>query len=390
MTEKLYDKDAYATEFQGVVLSCEETKNGFSVTLDQTLFYPEGGGQPGDRGFLNDIPVTDTHEKGGIIFHETTAAFTSGQKVRGKINWAHRFDLMQNHSGEHIISGIICKKYGCDNVGFHMGRDKITIDFNHKIPTEDLPALEEKANEAIWQNTEIEVSLPTEAALQTLDYRSKILLAGAVRIVKAGEFDCCACCGTHVKSAGEIGIIKIVGVQNYKGGTRLELLSGKRALAHYREKNNAADGVGVLLSVQGTGILEAVQHLLAQREEMTQQISKLKGECFESRIAALPQGATDICYYAADFSGKDLTTFSDGILAKTGSGAMVFTPSGEGYAFVLLRSTGDAREMTEALKKKMTCKGGGKPQAVQGYLEGKLSDIFAFFEEQGFDIENHG
>ena len=143
MTEKLYYRDAYATKFTARVLDCTEEKKHWTVILDRTLFYPEGGGQPADIGVLSGVRVLDVHE--------------------------HRFDLMQNHSGEHILSGVICGRYGCDNVGFHMGKESITIDLNTKIPAEDLPYLEEKANEAIWKNVPVGICYPSKEELANLE-----------------------------------------------------------------------------------------------------------------------------------------------------------------------------------------------------------------------------
>ena len=249
MTEKLYYRDAYATKFTARVLDCTEEKKHWTVILNRTLFYPEGGGQPADIGVLGGVRVLDVHERGEDIVHTTDKPLPVGAEVEGEIDWEHRFDLMQNHSGEHILSGVICGRYGCDNVGFHMGKESITIDLNTKIPAEDLPYLEEKANEAIWKNVPVGIRYPSKEELAKLEYRSKKELEGQVRIVNVGEYDCCACCGTHVKLAGEIGQIKIIGAQNYKGGTRLELLCGKRGtILHYVENNQAvADGELILI-----------------------------------------------------------------------------------------------------------------------------------------------
>ncbi|MBR6652269.1 MAG: alanyl-tRNA editing protein, partial [Anaerotignum sp.] len=259
MTEKLYYLDAYATTFTAKVLECTEDKKNWKVVLDRTLFYPEGGGQPADMGTLGGVKVLDVHEKDDIITHTTDKPLEVGAEVEGEIDWERRFDLMQNHSGEHILSGVICQKYGCDNVGFHMGKEMITIDLNTKIPEEDLPWLEEKANEAIWNNVPVGIRYPSKEELDALDYRSKKELEGQVRIVNVGDYDCCACCGTHVKLAGEIGLIKIISSQNYKGGTRLELLSGKRALQDYRKKNDVSAQAGQLLSVPAEKVDGAVK-----------------------------------------------------------------------------------------------------------------------------------
>lgn len=384
MTEKLYYKNAYDTEFKGRVRSCEKRKEGYHIILDQTLFYPEGGGQPGDKGTLGGVSVLDVHEKNGEIIHYGDGPLEVGLEVVGEINWEHRFDLMQNHSGEHIFSGIICKQYGCDNVGFHMGRARITIDFNTQIPGEDLPWLEEQANQAIWQNTPISIFYPDEKELEALEYRSKIELTGEVRIVTAGEYDCCACCGTHVKLAGEIGMIKIVGTQNYKGGTRLELLCGKRALDYYQRIHQAANEVGRALSVQEEQIGTAVQKLLKEKDTYIQELKKWKWEAFLGRIQRLPENTENVLIMEDGLGGKDLTALADLAAEKTCGRAMVFTPTEAGFAFVLVSRKKDAREIVEELKKSFDCKGGGKEESVQGKLNGDKAEIIEFFKGKKF------
>lgn len=388
MTEKLYYKNAYDTEFKGLVRSCEKGKEGYQIILDQTLFYPEGGGQPGDRGILGGVSVFDVHEKNGEIVHDTEEPLEVGVEVVGEINWAHRFDLMQNHSGEHILSGIICKKYGCDNVGFHMGRARITIDFNTQIPVEDLPWLEEQANQAIWENTPISIAYPNEKELAALEYRSKIELTGEVRIVTAGEYDCCACCGTHVRLAGEIGMIKIVGSQNYKGGTRLELLCGKRALDYYQKIHQAANEVGKALSVQTEEIGAAVQKLLKEKDTYIQELKKWKWEAFSGRIQRLPENTENVLIMENGLGGKDLTSLADLAAEKTCGRAIVLTPTEAGFAFVLVSRKKDAPEIVEDLKKSFDCKGGGKEESVQGKLKGEKEEIIKFFKEKDFTLAN--
>lgn len=386
MTEKLYYENSYSTKFRGTVLSCEKSKEGYYIVLDQTLFYPEGGGQPGDKGMLGEVSVLDVHEKNGEIIHYTDAPLEVGLEVAGEICWEHRFDLMQNHSGEHILSGIICEKYGCDNVGFHMGRERITIDFNTQIPGEDLPWLEGRANQAIWENIPIQIFYPEKEELEALQYRSKIELTGEVRIVRAGEYDCCACCGTHVRYAGEIGIIKIVGTQNYKGGTRLELLCGKRALLYYQRIHQAANGVGRALSVQEGQIENGVQKLLSEKDAYMQELKKWKWEVFLHRIEKLPVNAENIFIMEDGLTGKDMTSLADLAAGKNNGRAIVLTPSEGGFAFVLVSRKMDAKELAEELKKSFNCKGGGKEGAIQGKLKGEKDEIISFFEKRGFHL----
>ena len=386
MTEKLYYTDAYATKFTAKVLDCTEEKKHWTVVLDRTLFYPEGGGQPADIGVLGGVHVLDVHEKGEDIVHTTDKPLPVGAEVEGEIDWEHRFDLMQNHSGEHILSGIICGKYGCDNVGFHMGKESITIDLNTKIPAEDLPRLEEKANEAIWTNAPVGIRYPSKEELAKLEYRSKKELEGQVRIVNVGDYDCCACCGTHVKLAGEIGQIKIIGAQNYKGGTRLELLCGKRALQDFRKKNDVSAEVGRLLSVPAVETDGAVRNVLAERDALVQSLNQLKWKYFTLKAEQMPEGTENILFFGEGLNSKDLTHFADLLLQKGAKRAAVFSKAGEGYAFVLLSAEKDARAYTEEMKEPFGCKGGGKPDAVQGKVAAEKKALKEFFTEKGFLI----
>ena len=307
--------------------------------------------------------------------------------MEGEIDWERRFDLMQNHSGEHILSGVICAKYGCDNVGFHMGKEMITIDLNTKIPEEDLVWLEEKANEAIWNNVPVGIRYPSKEELDALDYRSKKELEGQVRIVNVGEYDCCACCGTHVKLAGEIGLIKIISSQNYKGGTRLELLSGKRALQDYRKKNEVSAQAGQLLSVPAEKVDGAVKNVLAERDELIQTLNQLKWKYFNLKAEQVAEGTENILFFGEGLNSKDMTHFADLLLKKGAKRTAVFSPSGDGFAFVLLSSEKDGRDFTDAMKEPFSCKGGGKPDAVQGRVVGEKKAIKTFFEEKGFLVE---
>lgn len=387
MTEKLYYQDAYATKFTAKVLECTEDNQGYKVVLDRTLFYPEGGGQPADMGTLGGVNVLDVHEKNDIITHTTDKPLEVGAEVEGEIDWERRFDLMQNHSGEHILSGVICGKYGCDNVGFHMGKEIITIDLNTKIPETDLPWLEEKANEAIWTNAPVGIRYPSREELDALEYRSKKELEGQVRIVNVGEYDCCACCGTHVKLAGEIGQIKIIGAQNYKGGTRLELLCGKRALQDYQKKNDVANEAGKLLSVPGVKADSAVKNLLAERDALIQTLNQLKWKHFTQKAEQVAAGTENILFFGDGLNSKDMTHFADLLLKKGAKRTAVFSKNGEGSAFVLLSTEKDARTFADEMKEPFGCKGGGKPDAVQGRVSADKKGLKAFFEGKGFLIE---
>ena len=209
-TKRLYYEDVYKKEFTATVVECREQKKGYAVILDESAFYPEGGGQPSDVGTLGDAKVTEVHEKDGELLHYTDKALEVGAKVEGKIDWARRFDLMQQHSGEHMVSGLIHEAYGYDNVGFHMGSDTITVDLNGPLDETQLAEIEQKTNEKIWEDTEVKILYPTAEELEKIDYRSKKEITGQVRIVEFPGVDICACCAPHVDRTGEIGNIKQV------------------------------------------------------------------------------------------------------------------------------------------------------------------------------------
>ena len=223
-TRRLYYEDVYKKEFTAKVLECREAKKGFHIILNESAFYPEGGGQPYDLGILNDVEVLEVHEKDGEIIHYTKEAIEAGSDVTGKIDWHRRFDLMQQHSGEHIVSGLVHEAYGYDNVGFHMSSDVITVDLSGVLSEAQLAEIEVETNRKIWENSEVEITYPSREELDKLDYRSKKELTGQVRLVRFPGSDLCACCGTHVTHTGEIGAVKILTVENFHEGIRLTMI----------------------------------------------------------------------------------------------------------------------------------------------------------------------
>ena len=230
-TKQLYYVNSHTSRFSAQVLSCEKTDKGFAIILDQTAFYPEGGGQAADTGMLGSARVLDVREQNEAIVHFCDSALPVDTCVEGVIDYDLRFDRMQQHSGEHIVSGLINARYGYHNTGFHMGTESTTIDFDGVIPAEDLPTIELQANEAVWKNLTVNCWFPSPEELPQVTYRTKRALPWPVRIVQVPGYDSCACCGTHVVCTGEIGLIKLLSAIPFRGGTRMEMACGKRALA---------------------------------------------------------------------------------------------------------------------------------------------------------------
>lgn len=380
MTNKLYYNDTYLKEFDAVVLECVPAGDAYRVVLDASAFYPEGGGQPCDLGTLNGIPVTDVHEKNGIITHTCTAPLAEGETVHGVIDWARRFDLMQQHSGEHVVSGLVHARYGYDNVGFHMGKDMITIDFNGEIDPAGLLEIQQAANEAIWANLPVEVFYPTREELKDLPYRSKKEIEGQVRLVRFPGIDLCACCGTHVARTGEIGIIQFFSCVRFRDGVRIELLSGGRCLEYLQKLREQNRQVSTLLSARPTETAEAVSRIARELEQAKLRIASLEKQHFAA-IAEAHRGEENILLIEEPLSGDGVRILCDQLLSVCAGRAMVFAGSDEtGYKYALGSHGEDLRPLGKQLNAALNGRGGGKPNFLQGSLTATAAAIRSFFE----------
>ena len=385
MTRKLYDADARLLSFSGRVLSCEynEKKSCYEVILDQTAFFPEEGGQMPDQGVLDGQTVTDVQLRKDTIcgnYEETIVHMVKdpinvGAEVTGTIDWNHRFDQMQQHSGEHIISGLIHHHYGLDNVGFHLGAEEVTLDFNGTLTLEQLRAIEKEANEAIKKNFPVEIAFPDPETLKNLNYRSKIELKGPVRIVTFPGYDICACCAPHVERTGEIGLIKITNVQSHRGGVRVNILCGDRAIADYTQKQDSVSAISVSLSAPASQIAEAVEKLKQDNLRLKEQICALQAALMETKMASLPSPAD--CANAL-LTASELDAIASrntaNQLADTypGFGAVLVGSDETGYRFVIASRRKDCRELASLLRKEFGAKGGGSAEMIQGNMKVNL------------------
>ena len=376
MTEKLYYRDAYATKFTARVLDCTEEKKHWTVILDRTLFYPEGGGQPADIGVLSGVCVLDVHERGEDIVHTTDKPLSVGAEVEGEIDWEHRFDLMQNHSGEHILSGVICGRYGCDNVGFHMGKESITIDLNTKIPAEDLPYLEEKANEAIWKNVPVGIRYPSKEELAKLEYRSKKELEGQVRIVTIPGVDVCACCAPHVKKTGEIGMLNVQSLSNYKGGVRISILSGFRALEEERKKSQVISSISGTLSANQELLPELVEKLKQSNQDLKYKLAQAKQKLVEQKMKEIPADQENVLLFETDLDTPVMRNAINGLVETHAGICGIFVEKEEGgYNFIIGSKTKDCREIATLLREKTGARGGGSAAMIQGSVSAEEKDL---------------
>lgn len=381
MTERLFYQDSWMREFCGKILECRSCEDGFQVRLDRTAFYPEGGGQPWDTGYLNQVRVNKVLEQEGDIWHFVEEALEPGMKVTGKIDWERRFDLMQQHSGEHIVSGLIHERYGYNNIGFHMGAETITIDFDGEIPEEELREIEYRANQYVWKNHPIQITYPSKEELEILEYRSKKELTGQIRIVAWPGADVCACCGVHVKSSGEIGQIMLLSSQRAKGGVRIEMLCGVRALRYSNQLKEQNRKISGLLSAKWKETAQAVERL---SEEYQKTRFRLVGMEYEkiARMAEEKKGQGDQLFFEHQMSAESARKMAADVMETCGGYCAVFCGNDQdGYRYAIGKKDGDLRAFVKEMNQKLQGRGGGKPFFVQGSVQASQEEIQSFFEE---------
>ena len=377
-TEKLYDRDPFLSRFTAQVLTCQPKGECFQVVLDRTAFYPEGGGQPADWGTLNGVAVTDIHERDGVVFHTCSHLLEPGRAVEGVIDWERRFDHMQQHSGEHICSGMICRRYHCDNVGFHMGAEIVTIDFNAEIPWEGLLEIEAQANRYLSENHPIQIQVCRGPELEALDYRSKKALEGDVRIVTFPGADCCACCGTHVYSSAQVGLVKFLSVQKFREGVRIELLCGKRALDYFSAVYEQARTVGQQLSVKPREIVPAVERLAQELAAVKARSAELESGYFAA-LAGEYAGQGDVLMLQPPMPPDSVRRLADAVSKTCGGLAAVFA-GGEGqYHYALVHPGEDITPLVKSMNQALHGRGGGRNGFAQGSAQTHLEEINAFF-----------
>ena len=377
-TQRLYYQNSHQKTFTATVLACTPRDGGFAVILDRTCFYPEGGGQPGDRGTLNDVPVTDTREDGETVLHLTGAPIEAGTEVTGVIDWERRFDLMQQHSGEHMVSGVVHRNFGYDNVGFHMGADVITIDFSGILTEDQLSEVESEVNARIWEDLPVKCWYPDPETLHTVPYRSKKELDWPVRIVEFPGADICACCGTHVERTGEIGLVKILGAEKFHSGVRVEMLSGRRAYEYVNALTEQNRQISRMLSARPLETAGAVWALSAELEAKKQQIYAMEQAMFRAKAEEL-RGKGDVLVRFAGLSPDGVRRAAIAIQETCGGRAAVFSGDEEnGYRYAAGHPGGDLRDWVRALNAALSGRGGGKPGFVQGSVSAKWEEIVAF------------
>ncbi|HJC74545.1 MAG TPA: hypothetical protein H9697_06315 [Candidatus Mediterraneibacter faecavium] len=379
MTEKLFYQDSHLAEFEAKVLSCMPVppdilpgrSGGYAAELDRTAFFPEGGGQYADTGVLGGVRVTDVQEKDGRILHLLERPLEPGSCVKGCIDWEERFMKMQQHSGEHIVSGLVHSTFGYDNVGFHLGSEDCTMDFNGELTKEQLVQIEQEANRAVWKNLEIQTLYPSKEELAGMEYRSKIEIEGQVRIIVVPGYDVCACCAPHVSHTGEIGLIKLTHVQRYKGGARVTMLCGGRALQDYETKQEQAGQISALLCAKENEIAEAVRHLRDEADSLKYELGEKEKKLIAAKAEMIPKDGGPVCVFTEDIAGDSMRLLMNLVLEAGHSVCAVFHGNdSDGYRYVIGSRTQNMRELVKGFNAAFDGRGGGKPEMVQGTARG--------------------
>lgn len=379
--KKLYYEDVHMTEFEATVTECtyDEKKKVYKIVLNQTAFFPEEGGQVADKGTLSfvqgmgleptSLSLLDAHIKQDIIYHYVEKEIPVGTIVKGNVDWEQRFDFMQQHSGEHVISGLVNKQYGFDNVGFHLGLQEVTLDFNGVLTLEELREIETKANEAIWKNIPINIAFPSSEELSALEYRSKLDLTENVRIVTIPGYDTCACCAPHVDTTGQIGMIKITNVQSHRGGIRVNILCGNRALKDYTVKQNNAATISAALSVKQDLIADGVDRLKEENFKQKEVMNRLQATILKNMADNLPtpDESNHAILFVEPMDDIAIRNLINELVPKyTGYVGVFWGNNTDGYRYIVGSSTLDCRELATALREKFGAKGGGKAPMIQG------------------------
>lgn len=385
MTIKLYDSDSFLFHFTACVLSCESAGDRWRVLLDQTAFFPEGGGQPADPGMIEGIPVLDVQEEADGIAHYLASPVKAGETVSCELDRAVRMRRMQSHTGEHILCGLAHRAWGYENVGFHLGEDAVTMDLSGELTPEQLRWLEGEGNRVVWEDAAVTAEYPDPALLPSLTYRSKLDLTENVRLVTIEGYDVCACCAPHVKHTGQVGMIKIIDAMRHRGGMRLTILCGIDAYQDYVNRFEQVKAISNLLSTPKDEIVPAVEHQLAEKDALHRELAERDHKLIALRLETLPETEGNLCVVGQFDDFEAMRELVNAGMERAGGVCAAFTGSDEaGYRYIIGSKTVDLRAEAKAINAAINGKGGGRSTMIQGSCSANQAQIEAYFAERDF------
>ena len=385
MTEKLYYLDSHLFSFEAAVTDCRKTEDGFAVELDRTAFFPEGGGQQADTGRIGPARVRDVRETDGRILHYTDSPLTAGESYTAHLDREQRLRRMQNHSGEHIVSGLIHSCFGYDNVGFHIGPDCMTMDYSGELGREELERIERLANEAVRDDLPVRAWFPEAEELAALPYRSKKEIAGAVRLVEIPGIDLCACCAPHVSRTGEVGVVKILNAERHRGGVRLSVLCGLDALDDYRKRQESVAEISARLSARRDEVSAAVERLQAERDELKERVAALSLRLVDALAGSLPATDGNLCVFNPGLDEIASRELVNRLMDRCGGFAAVFEgDDAQGYRYIIGSRNVDLRSAARTINAAVGGRGGGRPEMIMGRASSDEKTIRAWAADVRF------
>ena len=379
MTVKLFENNSLLKECKATVTACTEKEGRYLVELDQTVFFPEGGGQLSDKGKIADVIVSHVSESDGHIYHECDKPLEVGAEVKAVLDWMVRLDRMQQHLGEHLLSYACWKLFKANNIGFHMNEDDVFIDLDKELTEEELLKAELYTNEIIWENRPVHISyMDSTEAVKLKDKMRKFnsKLTGTLRIVSVEDADICTCCGTHPPFTGMLGSVKVIRHEKHKGGCRVEFVCGSRALADADKKNSTLLAVAQGLSVKPEQVPDALAKLkadlLAQLDDVKSKLLKIEEAQLQELYENAPTTAAGTKILAVPLDGhdaKDIKVFLPKATALEHTICLLVAAKPEriSYAAALGAATeGDCRVLIKLLNEAFGGRGGGKSDCAQG------------------------
>lgn len=390
---KLYETRSYMKSNRTVVTSCETVDGRNYIKLEDTIFFPEEGGQYADTGYLmtdtDRIRVLDGQLKDGEILYLVDREIPAGTEVNCELDWEQRFMRMQHHTGEHILTGVIHNRYGFNNVGFHLSDESpMTLDLDGMLTPEQIAEMELAANEVVYKDLPVTDSYPTKEELASITYRSKIEIDGQVRLITVGEpdepVDICACCAPHAAHTGEVGLIKVISSQKYKGGIRLFVLCGKRAFVYLQEQTRIMNQLSKTFSTSMDKVFGCVQSQIKEAADLKYRVAELMEKSLADRIRSLPDTKHACIFTDEELSGVTAKNCFNALTARFDGYVGLFIGNDEkGYRFNAGSTSLDSRKLMSGMKEALDAKGGGSSEMVQGKTTAARSDIEALFKELG-------
>ena len=375
MTTRLYYTEPYRTTFDATVTSCERRQDLFALRLDHTAFYPSSGGQPFDTGTLGDARVVDVVDEEEDVVHLADRAIDTGARVSGAIDWARRFDHMQQHTGQHVLSAAYDRLFGVRTESFHLGVAAATIDLHREVTPAEIRDAENEANRIVWEDRPVSIRFVTAEEAAALPLRKEPARAGSLRLIDVQDFDLSACGGTHVARTGAIGTIATASWEKLRGGTRIEFLCGGRALARFREWRDALSAATRHLSVTPPDLAAAIERLQGDAKSqqralrtLQEQLAAHEGRALAGRAEPVPQGLA-IADALDGWDAGSLKTLAVAATVEAPSAAVVLFSRTMPAVVVVARgaeSQVNAAAVLKALITRFGGKGGGKPEIAQG------------------------